>query len=446
MSEIDKETSRSRPSVLYLVANEDITSPLLRRQVIELLAEEVALSRGTVKMKILLFQSVHSLVRRWKTLRCLKRDLKSQGIALAVIPSLTPWPIPNVRFKKTLNGYRPDGTWNRFAARCFSFYAFPFLLYHYFRARPNILHSRSYPPALAARLFQKFVPTINHVFDPRSDFPEENVVAGRWKEGSRDFKFWKSAESHILRSAQATACISEEYVAHFKKSAGYFPYFIAPNNVDTRKFIHDSSFRSTYRRELGWSEDDLVFVYLGEMSTDGWHRPEFYRRFLDVVRRQEPRAKLLMLIPAHATAVTRSCFYGVEGVVIKNPAYEDVPSWLSVADVGLMYMHRRRLAVGTKIGEYLAVGLPILCNSNCLGTKRFLTDHPRAGFVFDIGLGDDDRLVNGPAINSVAKLAKHHGDLRALAEKIFSNSAVANAYLQSYQRVLVQNRASSASW
>ena len=422
--------------VLYLVVNEDITSPLLRRQVTELLSEEVSLSEGTAKIKILLFQSISSLVKRWNNLRNLRKELKSEGVLLTIVPSLVPWPIPNLRTKKTEVGHRPDGTWNRMAGKLFPYYAFPYIFYQNLIFNPNIIHSRSYPAALAAELFKNNFSSIKHVFDPRSDFPEENITAGRWATGSRDFRYWKSAEANILRSAEATACISDEYVDHFFRNVGQFSSFVAPNNVDIHKFRFDSRFRNLSRRELDWSSNDLVFVYLGGMSSDGWHRPEFYRRFIDLVRDSEPGAKLLLLVPSHANKVTENCFSGIEGVAIRNPAYAHVHSWLSVGDIGLMFLNRKKIAVGTKFSEYLAVGLPTLCNSNCIGTKRILSENPFAGFVTDLSLGGEDVTINTISSDRIHDLKSDRKRLRKFAERQFSNEAVASRYLSVYKSLI----------
>jgi glycosyltransferase involved in cell wall biosynthesis len=438
------KANKSRQKVLYLVVNEGITSPLLTRQVTELLAEEVALASGSIEIKILLFQSLTSLVRRWRLLRRLKRHLQDKGVSMSVVPSLVPWPIPNVGFKKTDVGYRPDGTWNRFAARLFSLYAFPFLVYQYFVNRFEIFHSRSYPPALAVNMFQKIFSGVKHVFDPRSDFPEENLTAGRWGLDSRDFLFWKKVETEMLCSAEATACISDEYVEHFKKSAGAFSHFVAPNNVDTRRFAYNGDFRESRRAAIGWSDEDIAFVYLGGMSSGGWHRPEFYQIFLENIRTKVQRAKLLLLIPPHATKIVQECFSGIEGVVIKNPEYDEVPLWLSVADIGLMYLHRRKVAVGTKIGEYLAIGLPIIYNANCLGAVRFVREHPEAGRVINVALGDDDMAVDIPAWHDVVGQLGNRDGLRILAENVFSNETVASAYLRVYEDILQQDEACEA--
>lgn len=419
--------------VAYVIANEDLTSPLLTRQVVELLSAEVAQAGEPLDINLLLFQTVPSLIKRRKRLRDLKRKMKRDGVKLSIIPNLTPWPFPNLTLRKTPSGWRPNDIWNRFAARAFGIYAFPFLLYHYLFRRRRIFHSRSYPPAIAISALKKILPSLKHIFDPRSDFPEENVVAGRWETDSPDFQYWKRSEASLLVTADATVCISEVYVDHFKKSASIFPHFIAPNNVDTDFFVPSLSARARLRHEMGWDEDDLVFVYLGGMSRDGWHRPESYREFLSYVRIWMPSAKLLFLIPGHANAVASECFSGVSGVEIRNPPYDEVPEYLSAADVGLMYMHRRRLAVGTKLGEYLAIGLPVLCNANCLGTCGFLNDHRESGRVLNIGLGDLDSHKSDLDADELWGLARGEGTLRSLAVNHFSNRHIARRYVKWYE-------------
>lgn len=430
-------SNHNRPNkplrVAYVIANEDLASPLLTRQVVELLSEAVTQSHGSLDINLLLFQTIPSLVRRRAQLRDLKIEMQKNRLNLSIIPNLTPWPFPNLTLQRTALGWRPNGVWNRFSARAFKLYAFPFLLYHYLFGRRRIFHSRSYPPAVAIHALKKLLPGVKHVFDPRSDFPEENVVSGSWSASSRDFNFWKFTEAMIISRANTTVCISEAYAQHFAESVSGFEYIVAPNNVDTERFSYRREARENIRAALGWSDTDLVFVYLGGMSPRGWHRPEFYRQLLDSIREQDLSAKLLMLIPKHALDHTRAVFSETHGVEIRHVGYDEVPVWLSAADVGLMFMHKRRLAVGTKISEYLSVGLPIACNSNCLGTVRFLQDHPNAGWKIGLGLGDLDSTIDSASLVSLLGAAGRRGDLRSVAERVFSNTTVAQIYLRLYR-------------
>lgn len=430
-----RKTDSEKPvqRVAYVVANEDLSSALITRQVVELLREEVVQSGGSISIKILLFQTLSSLLSRRKSLRALKSEMRLHGLTLSVLPNLMPWPFPNLRFERTALGLRPSGVWNRFAARAFSLYALPFLIYSYVVDKRRIFHSRSYPPAAAVCVLKKLIPNVKHIFDPRSDFPEENVVAGRWSERSRDFSYWKKKERTLLLHSDLTVCISSVYTDHFKKSLDSFPYILAPNNVNMSTFRYDASARQEIRRRCGWGDDDTVFVYLGNMWADGWHQPRFYRAFIDRVRAWLPRAKLLMLIPAHANQITSEEFSGMAGVHVHNPRYDSVPAYLSAADAGLMYMHRRRLAVGTKLGEYLAIGLPMICNSNCLGSCGFLVEHREAGQVFDIGLGDLDRVARDFNSEQLLQHKASRDELRSIAKSKFSNEHVARCYIRAYR-------------
>ena len=419
--------------VAYFVVNEDLYSPLLRRQVVELL-QDIKKRSDTVDITIFLFQSLTALVSKRRRIKYLHNELKKTGINFVVLPNICPWPVPNFSFRKTDVGWRPNGVWNRWAARFFSVYAQLFMIPIFLIGNFDIFHCRSYPASFAAMVTKKLFPRLKLLFDPRSDFPEESVVAGRWQTHSKDFHFWKNQEKNLLETSDAVACISHAYVDHFKVNSKQFSYFIAPNNVRTSFFKRSLEEREIKRKNLGFRDTDVVFAYLGGMTKSGWHRPEFYKTFFCLVKNEIPGAKLLMLIPEHAKVFTKEIFSDVEGVAIVSPKFFEVSDWLSAADFGLMFMRKRRLAVGTKIGEYLSASLPIISNPNSIGTCQFLEQYPDAGAVVGLGLGDLDNVVDFSSLANpeLQMPEKKTEKFRRIGEKVFDNFVIAEQYIKTY--------------
>jgi hypothetical protein len=421
-------------SVAYFVVNEDLYSPLLRRQVVELL-EDINLLSDSLKITIFLFQSLTSLVSKKNSIKLLRIDLKEAGINLVVLPNICPWPFPNFSIRKTDVGWRPNGIWNRWAARFFSVYAQFFMVPIFLLGKFRIYHCRSYPASYAAMITKKLFPKLRLLFDPRSDFPEEHVVAGSWGQDSKDFKFWKQAERDLLLYADTTACISESYAAHFSENASSFSYFIAPNNVRTSNFARNEKARKKLRQQWGVKDSESVFVYLGGMSSKGWHRPGFYIKFYDALKALGMNPVFLFLVPSHANSIIFEKRGTRDKIFVVNPIFGEVRNYLSAADYGMMFMHKRRLAVGTKIGEYLAASLPIIANKNCLGTVEFIKDNKKAGNIIRLGLGDLD-IINKISMQDIDILSSLHYQsdfLIDIANKIFDNSNIAKTYLQNYK-------------
>lgn len=415
----------------YVIVGEDLNSPLLRRQVVELLGE-IKSKNPTINIVIINFQGILSILNNMKSLKKLSADLRAVNIEHFVIPNLCPWPLPNIKFKRTVVGWRPYSVWNRFAAKLFSNLALPWLFLFNKIFGCNVFHCRSYVSTLSAIRYKRIFKDLKVIFDPRSDFPEEGVTAGFWDDGSRDFQFWKNNEKQLLENSDAVALIGPTYLNHYKSNSNGLNYFFAPNNVDCSFFKRSLEKRFQIRNQWGVDEAKKVFVYLGALSSDGWHRPEYYLKFYQLLSDAGLLFEMIFLVPEYSRRATEAMFLDLSNIKIICPEYNDVADYLSAADYGMMFFHRRKIAVATKIGEYLCSNLPIIVNANCLGAVEYLQRNSSAGIKVGLGLGDIDDSID---IN-IDKIREIFGvDVANPAIEYFNIDRVANIYVREYEDI-----------
>lgn len=423
--------------VAYLTVGEDIYSPLLRRQVLELLCE---IKRQNPYLQITLFSflAFHTILNHREGLRQAREFMESSGIRLRIIPSLVPWPLPHFTFHKTDVGYRPHTIWTKAAARLLGLVVWPVMTYYYLFYGVKVFHCRSYPAAYVAILFKKLFCRTRVIFDPRSDFPEENVTAGSWRFGDKNFLFWKKAEKMILKSSDATACIAPSYLRTYKVISADSKYFLAPNNVDCKKFQRIENNQKSARKKLNIHDDELVFCYLGGLTSKGWHRADVYARVCETIAlNADIKCRFLFIIPQHAASLLRNCLSLEVGksIIIISPPYAEVPYYLAAADYGLMFLHRSKIAVGTKIGEYLAAGVPVIANKNCIGAYDLIAEK-QVGIILSMGLGDLDDSLDLEGLRLIRKgdeLSNWSVNVSKIAKTYFDNPAIAAKYCEQYQ-------------
>ena len=113
----------------------------------------------------------------------------------------------------------------------------------------------------------------------------------------------------------------------------------------------------------------------------------------------------------------------------------DVPSYLSIADFGLNFMSKPDIRMSIKTVEYLAMGLPVIVNSNLLGGKE-LVDH------YDIGLVVDLDHFNLDVVNNFIRNKNEEISLkcRKLAYENFSTEKVARQYVELYQSLTTKHQ------
>jgi glycosyltransferase involved in cell wall biosynthesis len=400
-------------NIAYLVWLEDLSSPILTGQVVEVLEEMGRRSHGH-KIFLLTFQPLYRMILRRAQLAAVRTRLHASGVETAIIPCLA---FPRI---------------DLFRARWFMMpfilvQSLPVLLVLKLLKKVDIVHCRSYPAAWAAMTLKRLLP-VKMVFDPRSDFPEENVTAGKWSFDSVTHRAWKRLERGLLREADATIAITDSYVDHFRRVVPEARFYLVPNNVDTNRFRPDAAFRDAFRHDHGLSEDTVVFCYSGSMGSH-WHNPGPYADFI-IGLRELGRAHWFLFITHGADTLKRGLAdRGVSpdeyGVV--SCGFDEVPRYLSAADFGTMFMTVRKIALGIKTVEYLAAGLPIIVNRESAGA---------AGIIKRYGVGlvlDDERTVDPAALREmVGRRQEISSSARDLAEKRFSTSVVALRYLILY--------------
>jgi glycosyltransferase involved in cell wall biosynthesis len=400
-------------NIAYLVWLENLSSPILKGQVVEVL-EEMGRTSSEHSIHLLAFQPVYRIILRSRRLALIKRRLGAAGIRTTIIPCVA---IPQ------LDIFRAG--W--FTMPFILLQSLPALLVFTLLKRIDILHCRSYPVAWSAMVLRRVLP-IRLVFDPRSDFPEESVTAGKWSANSPTYRAWKLLERALLGRADATVAITDSYVDHFGRAAPEARFCLIPNNVDTNRFRRDNAFRAAFRDSRGLTEETLVFCYEGSMGGD-WHNPGPYADFIVGLRKLRRPHWFLFITPDTRTLTAALARQGVrqEEYGIVTSGFEEVPSYLSAADFGTMFMTVPKIALGVKTVEYLAAGLPLIVNTNAAGAAEIVRRY-QVGLVLD-----DERTVD---IDSIRQAAAGKDEMssvaRRLAETRFSTSRVAQRYLELY--------------
>lgn len=227
------------------------------------------------------------------------------------------------------------------------------------RNKVHIIHARSYVPSLMALILKRFLKT-QFVFDMRGFWAEERMEVGLWSDRSPLYRFVKFLEAKFL--AEADHIVTLTYRAKLeleKRNTMVAPVTVIPTCVDLDTFHLQTSQPSDSPRPI-------VFVYSGSIGT--WYllgeMLEFYRR----ARRRFPDSRFLLLTRGDVAVVRQEMARrGVpaEWVIYESAEYREVPKWLTTAHVGLAFYrsgYSRMATCPTKVGEYLACGLPVVVN------------------------------------------------------------------------------------
>lgn len=310
------------------------------------------------------------------------------------------------------------------------------------RGQTDVLHARGHVPALMAALAKRRAGG-RILFDIRGFMPEEYTDAGVWPEGGALYRGVKRVERFLFNSADAFVVLTEKareilFPGCAETDEKGRPVEVIPCCVDFKRFpAADRASREELRRELGL-EGRRVVVYVG--SFGGWYMAEETARFMALAYRQDPQTFALVLTQTPPDAIAarlRELGVPADSFHVGRVAPAEVPRYLQASDLAVSFIracYSKLSSSPTKIAEYLAAGLPVVCNAG-IGDVDEVIEGDRLGVVLrDF---DDESFIR--ALEEVAAL-RAEGDLarraRATAERRFDLERVGGAkYRRLYRRL-----------
>lgn len=287
--------------------------------------------------------------------------------------------------------------------------------------RPDVVHVRSYVPALIALWARRWT-SGRLLFDIRGFWVDERVEGGIWPTDHLPYRFLytlaKWCESRFFRRADAIVTLTRASVPQVRAWSGRadLDVDVIPTCVDLGRFAasepRPGGPRLTWCGSIGtWYRFDLV--------------PPLVRHTgfpLQVITREpELAADVLDGVPAE----------------ISSLAPEQVPAALRAGDVGLSLCvgsFSKLASAPTRFAEYLAAGMPVVVNPG-VGDLVEIVEQHRVGVVMR---GDDDAA----AADAAERLRELLGDpelagrCRTVARELFDVDAGSRSYAEIYRRML----------
>ena len=276
--------------------------------------------------------------------------------------------------------------------------------------RIQVIHARSYIPALMA-LFLKRLFGVQFIFDMRGLWADERADAGQCTRDSLEYKAIKLLERACLKAADCVVVLTHKVKGILENSAPLqgcnTPIEVIPCCVDTGKFMVDEGYRQQRRRELGWI-GKTVLVYAGSLG--GFYLAEEMVDFFAVGLSNHPDLHFLVL--THSDHRLIADVFQAKGIsadsyTVLTAMPNEVARYLSLADVGISFRKPSYSQVAsspTKLGEYLACGLPIITNRGIGDSEEFIKSHSVGVIVSDF-----NELAYMNALTSIIHMLSSNG-------------------------------------
>jgi glycosyltransferase involved in cell wall biosynthesis len=217
------------------------------------------------------------------------------------------------------------------------------------------------------------------------------------------------------------------------------PIEVIPCCVDFARFREaDEGSREEFRRELNLT-GRRVIVYIG--SFGGWYLTDEMTEFLAYAHERDPTTFSMILTQSRREPVVqrmRDLGVNEKDVFVDRVRPEDVPRYLKAADVAISFIkacYSKQSSSPTKIAEYLASGLPVVCNAG-VGDLDKLIEEDRVGIL----IREFTPNAYGQALSKIDEFRhdeKFAEKCRAIAHERFDLVQVGGAkYKRLYRRLL----------
>jgi glycosyltransferase involved in cell wall biosynthesis len=403
-----------RPSSLY-ICYYNITEPLVKTQVVAYLKE---LAKRGVEIHLLTFEKENLSTEKESLIR---GELDQAGIR---------WHWLRYHQRPSLPATVYDIAVGTIKA---------FLICR--RNRIEFVHARSHVAAAMALWLKKLF-GFRFLFDVRGLLAEEYADAGHWRESELKFRLTKKLERVFFRRADAfvmlTHRIKEELtISEPELHSRADDIRVIPCCVDTSLYPFDAKEREAYRKERNWT-NKRVITYVGKIGT--WYLTEEMAKFFAVVRKQDERFFFQILTQSDSMPMRkalREAGVSESDYDIRYAPPDVLPKILSASDAGLSFIqecYSKRASSPTKIGEYLAAGLPVVANAGVGDCDKMFAGSP-VGVLLK-NFNDEECQKAAARLSTLLDDENTRERCRAFAEEEFSLSKVGGPrYAEIYSRI-----------
>jgi len=250
----------------------------------------------------------------------------------------------------------------------------------------DLLHCRSYLTALAGLSMKRRL-GIPFIFDMRGFWADERVEGGLWNLRNPLFlavyRYFKRREAEFLAEADQIVSLTQagkDVILGWRKDPDVGPPItVIPCCVDFDAFpAVDRGSREAARKRLGIAPNSRVAAYLGSLGT--WYLSDEMLDFFRVQVEQDPNSFLLIVTrdrPEGILASVRARGIAEDRVIVRPASRSDVPKLIAAADYGLFFIKpvfSKLASSPTKMGEFLALELPVVTNTGVGDVDRIVAD------------------------------------------------------------------------
>jgi glycosyltransferase involved in cell wall biosynthesis len=285
------------------------------------------------------------------------------------------------------------------------------------KQRVQIVHARSHVPAVMALILAKLT-GVRFLFDVRGLMAEEYVDGGVWPAGGLLFRLTKRVERSLIRAADALVVLTRKAQRLLEE---WYPCEMAGKTVRVIPCCVDLS-NYPMPAAVNGTPSATTLVYVGKLG--GWYLTEAMTAFAARALEALPSARWQVLTQSNPAALQPLLAQHaiVDRVDVGRVSPEEVPARLQGARAGLAFIKpclSKLASSPTKVGEYLAAGVPVVTLAGIGDLDELLGQGDDAVGVIVPGLQDEDFRAAMPRLLAMMRDPEIQMRCRRVAEREF---------------------------
>ena len=129
-----------------------------------------------------------------------------------------------------------------------------------------------------------------------------------------------------------------------------------------------------------------MLLYLGSIGT--WYMLHEMMEFFSVLKQKIPAAKFLFVTKEEHGRIleTAERFNVKDSIIIRPGNREEIPYLISLCNFSIFFIlpaYSKKASSPTKQGELMAMGIPIICNTNVGDTDKIVNDYNSGILIAD---------------------------------------------------------------
>ena len=249
------------------------------------------------------------------------------------------------------------------------------------RNKIEIVHARSYLPALISLVLKKTLGS-KFIFDMRGLWADEKADSGTWKREGTLYKITKRLETIFLREADKIVSLTEAAVQEIKT----FPA-LDPNRLDfevIRTCTNLSLFKPSIRLSNSEKKPSFTLGYVGSISL--WYLFDEVLQFFKILQEKVPNSVLHITNRNEHKEIRNfleNYSFTNESIILESVQHDKVAHSMSSMDAGIFFIqtfYSKIASSPTKLGEFLALGLPCVTNSG-VGDMTSIIEEKKTGVI-----------------------------------------------------------------